>query len=110
MILGDEIFDVKLSDNSKQQQYLAATQSKDGFLVTQGQLKDRMIFRPFTMANTTHKKLVTAIAGKYKKTYKTKMITTNEDPEKLKLMAEKVCALLNVAFTIFQFTLNSNFI
>lgn len=90
LLLGEEMFDVVLSKQEQEYQYLVATHVEEGLFQTQTRFKEHMTFRPTGLNSAVHKKLTASIAAKHKKEAKTQLTEVDIDPEKAKELAEKV--------------------
>jgi hypothetical protein len=89
------MFDVVISKQEQEFQYLVATHPGQGVFQTQARFKEHMAFRPSGLQSQMHKKLTASIAAKHKKEAKTRLTEVDIDPEKAKEEAEKVCLPLD---------------
>jgi len=89
LIVGKESYDVaEQRDSSMNANYLFVRQNK--FIQCHGKFDSKLIFRPSSLGSESHEKLSATIAAKHKREKKIKMVTTKEDPEKLRLRMEEL--------------------
>lgn len=84
------MFDVVLSKQEQEYQYLVATHQEEIVFQTQARFQEHMTFRPSGLNSRIHQKLTATIAAKHKKEAKTRLTDVQIDPDKVKEEAEKV--------------------
>ncbi|KAJ3309113.1 hypothetical protein HDV04_000488 [Boothiomyces sp. JEL0838] len=85
----EELFDVGQTDIKDRNQFLAQTRQQDGFVQTQARLSKFMSFTPHSTNSLAHKRIISRLANQNRKTVKTKQYVALQDPEQMKIEAER---------------------
>ncbi|KAJ3325324.1 Paf1 complex component [Boothiomyces sp. JEL0866] len=85
----EELFDVGQTDIKDRNQFLVQTRQQDGYLQTQARLSKFMSFTPHSTNSLAHKRIISRLANQNRKTVKTKQFVALQDPEQMKIEAER---------------------
>ncbi|CAI5992450.1 unnamed protein product [Closterium sp. NIES-65] len=90
LLLGAEVLATDIKSMQHDKAHLFVRHPKQGVVQGQGQLLEKMRFRPFDTHSLIHKKLTLGLDSKYRKGKELKSIVTTGDPEKEKEERERV--------------------
>ncbi|CAI5510268.1 unnamed protein product [Closterium sp. Naga37s-1] len=89
LLLGAEVLATDIKSMQHDKAHLFVRHPKQGVVQGQGQLVEKMRFRPFDTHSLIHKKLTLGLDSKYRKGKELKSIVTTGDPEKEKEERER---------------------
>ncbi|GJP43863.1 hypothetical protein CLOM_g3267 [Closterium sp. NIES-68] len=89
LLLGAEVLATDIKSMQQDKAHLFVRHPKQGVVQGQGQLLEKMRFRPFDTHSLIHKKLTLGLDSKYRKGKELKSIVTTGDPEKEKEERER---------------------